>query len=533
MRAFFLIIALAVAWAAWNPKYNDAPIWKVFCDSRPVFQGRADSIVNPGTYSGHVHKVFGGNHFSASTTSRTPAQSFSVTKSASCTTCSIKTVDNTNYWTSDLYYRWSNGTYSLVPTSGLTVYYLSRGGYTGANKTNPNWQPIPKGLRMIAGDPSRRTFNQSSMADQAISYVCLNYNGGAFPESNDWSGLAKYSCKDGLRAQVFFPMCWDGKNLDSPDHRSHMSYPVNGYNAGDCPNSHPVRLPAVFFEHLYSLKGFPSGTGSNNFLWSMGDTTGYGFHGDFLSGWDPQVMAAAIAHPNCSNNNPLMAFGNAVKACPPLAPYVKDNTEPPCFIKNPIPLTENLGVTNPIRRMPGCWTATGAAPGCDPTPAGSDSTGAFHIFSPAANAYVTADRSTRVLSATVAASALTTNEIWGFGQVGQGQVFIQNAELPWVVSAQSQAILVGNSPSLWEYWSITPQDSKNITVAFRSSRTSKFLSLQADKTFQFNAATVTSTETFKLVAPTGGSVPSDDGFSSYQNMAVPDLKTPIRKIKIN
>ena len=71
-----------------------------------------------------------------------------------CTTCSIKTVDNSAYWHPDLYYqysplspiysfffllffsfifllmhpRWPNGSLSLVPNGGLTVYYLARSG---------------------------------------------------------------------------------------------------------------------------------------------------------------------------------------------------------------------------------------------------------------------------------------------------------------------------------------------------------------------------------------------------------------------
>lgn len=122
------------------PQDNDSPIWKVFCNDGAIFRGRLDSIVAPGTYSGHVHKVFGGSNFSPSHPDRTPIQEFQITKNAPCTTCSIKEVDNSNYWTPDLYYKWDNGTYSLVTGSGLTIYYLSRAGSTGNNRTNPNWQ---------------------------------------------------------------------------------------------------------------------------------------------------------------------------------------------------------------------------------------------------------------------------------------------------------------------------------------------------------------------------------------------------------
>jgi len=110
--------------ADWNRNKNEAPIWKVFCSSEQVYRGRLDSIVNPGTFSGHVHKVFGGSHFSSSVVGRSPLEEFAVTKSAPCTTCSIKEVDNSNYWTPDLYYRWPNGTYSLVPDSD-SLYTIS------------------------------------------------------------------------------------------------------------------------------------------------------------------------------------------------------------------------------------------------------------------------------------------------------------------------------------------------------------------------------------------------------------------------
>ena len=42
-----------------------------------------------------------------------------------------------------------------------------------------------------------------------------------------------------LSAKIVFPGCWDGRNLDSADHKSHMAYPVK--NA--CPVSYPVGPP--------------------------------------------------------------------------------------------------------------------------------------------------------------------------------------------------------------------------------------------------------------------------------------------------
>ena len=77
-------------------------IWKVHCSGIPVYRGRLDTVVNRGTVSSHVHKVMGGNHFSAGTKDQSELELYEITKSASCTTCSIHTIDNSNYWHPDL-----------------------------------------------------------------------------------------------------------------------------------------------------------------------------------------------------------------------------------------------------------------------------------------------------------------------------------------------------------------------------------------------------------------------------------------------
>jgi len=102
-------------------------------------------------------------------------------------------------------------------TGGMTVYYLQRG-------PNPSAVlPFPEGFRMVAGDPFQRNqTNKMAAPGQAVSFVCLDYDG----VSSQTPYMPNKNCPDGLRAQVFFPSCWDGKNLDSPDHKSHVSYPV-------------------------------------------------------------------------------------------------------------------------------------------------------------------------------------------------------------------------------------------------------------------------------------------------------------------
>jgi len=50
--------------------------------------------------------------------------------------------------------------------------------------------------------------------------------------------------------------CWDGKNLDSPNHRDHVAHPVGGpvsfANVGaKCPESHPIKIPQVMLEVFF------------------------------------------------------------------------------------------------------------------------------------------------------------------------------------------------------------------------------------------------------------------------------------------
>lgn len=55
-----------------------------------------------------------------------------------------------------------------------------------------------------------------------------------------------------------FPTCWDGVNLDSPNHRDHVSYPETGTfeSGGRCPDTHPVRIPQILLETVWDTRKF-------------------------------------------------------------------------------------------------------------------------------------------------------------------------------------------------------------------------------------------------------------------------------------
>jgi len=273
------------------------------------------------------------------------------------------------------------------------------------------------------------------------------------------------------------------------------------------------------------------------FVWSNGDNSGAGFHGDFVSGWIPEILSAAIAHPNCSNNNPLMNFGNSVQNCPPLRPYVKTiGADPTCTLLKPMPTTENLGLSNPISKLPGC-NPISAGPAnavkCGANLSASDNAGIFTLQSVALGTYITADKVSRVMYSNYSA-AITLQEMWGFniyaaGHNGAptGYIVLQNQEDAGVASAQSSATLK-DQIGTWEFWKpvysqyTAPGSNTPISVvAFQSLRNNLYMTVNtAGNLVGFNAATVNATELFVMTASNGGYVALQDGFDSIAGQTV-------------
>ncbi|KAI4719470.1 WSC-domain-containing protein [Aureobasidium sp. EXF-10727] len=324
------VLGLAAALAA-----PAAAFFRMPCPGRIVTE-RADPIISPGQVSGHVHTISGGNGFKFDMT-------YADARSSSCSSCPIKQ-DLSNYWTPSLYYQHQNGSFENVHQSGdgqgtyggMTVYYLQRGG-----PNNDKLKAFPEGFRMVAGNPFKRN-HTDDFESEAVSFVCLDYSAG----SSTSDGLPTKNCPDGLRAQVFFPSCWDGVNLDSADHKSHMSYPVGGsYDSGKCPDSHPVHLISIFYEVNYNVGDFGNmwyGSGQP-FVFAQGDPTGFGFHGDFINGWDVPTLQSAVDE--CNNDSGLLSD------CPVFDNLLFTNDESKACI---IPPQVDEQVTGMLDALPGC-----------------------------------------------------------------------------------------------------------------------------------------------------------------------------------
>jgi hypothetical protein len=309
----------------------NAGYWRIGCGR--IQTGRVDPIVNPGKISSHAHNVAGAYNFHQSST-------YTSLRNSPCTSCEING-DKSAYWTPLLYYQHPNGTFVDVPNTGSIIYYLGRG-------TNlSNTQPFPPGFAMLSGSNTARSYDNITMtwngkrpiADR-VSFACLDRTPRA-----ETPGMVRTNCPGGLRAQIHFQSCWDGVNLYKSDN-SHVDY-LSDIDNGACPHTHPVQLVHLFFEVSYSVNSINQADGGR-FVFSNGDTTGYGFHGDFLNGWDINLLTDAIDQ--CAiGSNPT----GEVITCPPLAAvnsHVQNCPERPPLL--------NEKVKGFLNALPGCNVVT-------------------------------------------------------------------------------------------------------------------------------------------------------------------------------
>ncbi|KUJ13369.1 uncharacterized protein LY89DRAFT_651554 [Mollisia scopiformis] len=287
---------------------------------------RLDPIVQPGINpSTHVHQIIGGNMFNASVD-----PTIDVGNAASCTTC-VFAEDFSNYWTATLYFKHRNGTYKRVKQypnadlvngvqGGMTVYYTQQDFNSNGNQKITAFKP---GFRMTVGKPTTNTKDQA-VKNTGIRYTCLQTIMTRGAETPDFPTKP---CPAGIMAIHHFPACWDGKNLDSADHQSHMYDTGKGgfQVAGPCPSSHPVRMPQVALETMWNTTEFNDKSlwptdGSQPFYWSTDDDTGYSSHADYLFGWKgdslQKAMDSSCMFDACGNGNPLKTQNAAqMNAC--------------------------------------------------------------------------------------------------------------------------------------------------------------------------------------------------------------------------
>ena len=286
-----------------------------------------DPLVYPGQPGvAHLHQFFGNTGTNASST----YTSLRTTGGTSCGD-SAAPVQRSAYWIPAML----DGMGNAVKPDHMLTYY----------KTLPSSHPacgapdathlgycigMPNGLRFIFG------YNMTTMTGGptdanspdywAFAFECVDQNGqalgGRFRTIAAVVAEGKCPLDTGyLRIGAIIPHCWDGKNLDSPDHRSHMAYATEGGTpelGRACPLTHPYMITEIAGSFFFKIDAaFLAGK------WRLSSdemhpdlAAGTTMHMDYWEAWSPTVKTkwqtgCIDLHLSCSNG--VLGNGQQIK----------------------------------------------------------------------------------------------------------------------------------------------------------------------------------------------------------------------------
>ena len=249
----------------------------------PSHNAYDDPILYPGQPGkSHLHTFFGNTKADASST-------YASLRTAGDSTCNDP-LNRSAYWTDALL----TPAGKVLTPDYITIYYKRppQGSIYCSPPYARECRALPRGLRYVYGynmqEPAK-----SSPADQRW----WNCDGpGAVPgHYATVAATIAAGCPAGARLgkALVGPDCWDGKNLDSADHRSHMAYAFyDGLHAAAvCDAQHPVKLP--FFEMIawyWNDGSIGLARSSSDLMMNLpGGTTA---HADWFGAWEDSVKDA-------------------------------------------------------------------------------------------------------------------------------------------------------------------------------------------------------------------------------------------------
>jgi hypothetical protein len=261
-----------------------------------------DPIVYPGQPGrAHLHQFFGNTGANASST-------YASLRRTGQSTCNSP-LNRSAYWMPAM----MNGKGKVVRPDYISIYYKRR------PKTDPKCNPasgdpraigicvdLPRGLKFVFGADM---MNMSGAKTGAGYFDC----DGPTATSAHYPDIvqAARNCPVGnkLGAVINAPQCWDGKNLDSPDHRSHVGYPSYGtWGYLKCPMTHPYVIPSFTMGVWYTTDADLDRSGTWNAsrpTWHLSSDVmpgmpmmkpGTTFHADWFGAWDDGIMKMWTDH---------------------------------------------------------------------------------------------------------------------------------------------------------------------------------------------------------------------------------------------
>lgn len=258
---------------------------------KPSHNGYNDPIVYPGqTGKSHLHTFFGNTKADANSTYR----SLRTTGESTCNTL----LNRSAYWVPSMMHPSGK----VVMPNWIGIYYkrAPEGSKYCREPYAKACLPLPRGLRYIFGynmtDPSK------SDPDRMRWFNC----DGAGAVTGHFANIrqAAQGCPTGAMLGMLLvgPNCWNGKELDTPDHRSHMAYQYYDGQRPDavCPASHPYLLP--FFEAAawYTNDGTAAQWKLSSDV-AMNLEGGVSAHADWFGAWEDSIVTQWTE--NCVNKS--------------------------------------------------------------------------------------------------------------------------------------------------------------------------------------------------------------------------------------
>ena len=269
---------------------------------------RDDPIMYPGQPGkSHLHQFYGNVAANAHST----YSSLRTSGDSTCNWMGNGTAANRSaYWMPALL----DGRGNVVRPDYVSIYYKQRPQTdpTVMDPNNPRYMgkavPLPNGLRYIFGwDPTGINSGKTGGA----WFNCQGPSGVSGHYLTLTTALANCPAGNQVGAIIEAPECWDGKRLDSADHRSHVAYASYGsWGYLKCPSTHPYNIPTFTLGAWYSVE-----RGDDTRLWELssdhmapGQPKGYTFHADWFGAWDNTVQS--MWWNNCINKLLNCSAGN-------------------------------------------------------------------------------------------------------------------------------------------------------------------------------------------------------------------------------
>lgn len=279
-----------------GPPGPDVGAFRLSC--RPSHMAYDDPLLYPGaanTGRAHHHTFFGNDAVNAAT-------DLNNLRGIGGSTCNGGSANKSAYWVPSVI---DTRTGKPVIPYSIQAYYKS--GYHDMPRESV--QPFPVGLKILGGTPTARE------PGGYIGHFHCHYDGGN--SGPDISGPTIPACPytrnpdprwftsgTTVWAQIEMPNCWDGKNIDSPDHKSHVT--SSKWHGNRCPASHPVLITTITFNILY-----PVNESDDTSKWKLSSDMGQpgtSFHADWINGWDEGIERVWLdncvrAGRDCGSNN--------------------------------------------------------------------------------------------------------------------------------------------------------------------------------------------------------------------------------------